>query len=94
MTIKSKAIRNLVLPAGDLLFGQRMMSRLKFLEKAQFLSQQELLNSQNKGLQSLIRTACDEVPFYRDVMLQRGILPSEILSAGDLSKLPVVTKNM
>ena len=94
MTIKSKAIRNLVLPAGDLLFGQRMMSRLKFLEKAQFLSQQELNNCQDKSLRSLIQIACDEVPFYRDVMLQRGMLPSEILSTGDLSKLPVVTKNM
>ena len=94
MTLKSMLLSSLVLPAGDLLFGQSMMRRLKFLEKAQFWSNKELFNHQNQDLQSLIRTAYDEVPFYRDLMLQRGILPSEILSAEDLTKLPVVTKNM
>ncbi len=94
MTLKSKLLKNLILPTGDMLFGQRMMKRLKFLEKTQYWSNQELLNHQNKDLQSLIRTAYDEVPFYRELMLQRGILPSEILSAEDLTKLPVVTKNM
>ena len=94
MTLRTKLLRNLVLPAGDLFFGQRMMRRLKFLENAQFWSNKELVNRQNQILQSLIRTAYDEVPFYRDLMLQQGILPSEVLTAGDLAKLPVVTKDM
>ncbi len=36
MTIRANALRNIILPIGDLFFGQQMMKRLKFLEEAQY----------------------------------------------------------
>lgn len=87
-------LRDIVLPAGDALFGQKMMRRLKFLEQAQFWNREQILTQQGKDLQRLIQTSFAEVPFYRDLLRQQGIDPGEISSAADLTRLPVVTKRM
>lgn len=91
---RTKLLRNIFLPLGDLAFGQRMIQRLKFLERAQFWGKEELLDRQAKDLQRLIQTAYNEVPLYRDMMRQKGVLPTDIQSADDLAKLPVVTKQI
>jgi len=94
VNFKSKLIRNFVLPAGDLILGQKMMQRLKFLEQAQYWQREQIVDRQNRDLQTLILTSYAEVPFYRDLMNDHGLHPSEIRSAEDLAKLPVVTKDM
>lgn len=87
-------LRNFILPLGDQLFGQRMITRLKFLETAQWWEPDRIINWQNIELQKLVQIAYAEVPFYNHLFDQAGVKPEDIQTAGDLQKLPVVTKDM
>ena len=94
MTSRTLLLRNYLLPLGDRLFGQRMIARLKYLEKAQYWSREKILEQQAIALQQLIQVAYHEVPFYHNLMGNAGIKPKAIQSPDDLSKLPIVTKDM
>lgn len=94
MNLRTFILRNFVLPVGDLVFGQQMISRLRVLEKAQWWSREQIMDQQAEGLKKLIDIAYKEVPFYRTLMDERGVLPDEIRCHNDLLKLPVVTKDM
>ena len=86
-------LRHLILPAGDLLYGQRMMQRLAFLESAQWWSRDRIIDYRNQLLQTTIQHAY-EVPFYREIMLSKGIAPNDIKTTEDLALLPVISKTI
>jgi len=92
-TLNTKLLRNLVFPVGDFLFGQKMISRLKFLEAAQYWSPSQIEEQQTADFRKLIRVAYEEVPFYRQLFLEWGIRPEKNLTPADLSRMPVVTKD-
>ena len=94
MSLKTALLRQLILPLGDRIFGQRMMARLIFLEKAQYWPQEKILAAQSKALQDLIHITYQDVPFYHKLLEKAGIKPEDIQSPVDLHKLPVVTKDM
>jgi phenylacetate-CoA ligase len=85
-------LENLFLPAGDLFVGSKMMSRLKFLRKAQWWDRDVLVEEQKRLLSEVIRISYSEVPFYRELMERSNIKPEDIQSREALSKIPVVTK--
>ncbi len=86
-------LRNVLLPAGDRLIGQQMMNRLKFLEKAQWWDREKLHNERDKLLSSVVNISYNEVPFYRQLMDDLRLKPTDIRGINDLQKLPVVTKD-
>ena len=94
MNIYTNLLRDYILPVGDLFFGQRMIQRLNYLEKNQFLTSQLIASQQSLALEKLITVAYNEVPLYRNLMEERGIQPRDIKSAADLPKLPIITKDM
>jgi len=94
MTQTSFMLRNLVLPIGDHLFGQRMMSRLRFLEKAQWWDENRINTFQQKELSKLLKIAYLEVPFYRNLFDTANISPEKIKSTDELLQLPVINKDM
>ena len=94
MTIKANLLRNLVLPIGDFVFGQEMITRLKFLENAQYWPLEKIQAKQAEDLRNLIQIAYAEVPFYQSMMDKAEVRPEEINDPADLSKLPIVTKDM
>ena len=87
-------LRSILLPAGDLAFGQKMMRRLSYLEEAQWMSSEKLHLLRDRSLRELIKVVYDELPFYRDLMDKASVKPSEIKKAADLCKIPIVTKQM
>jgi len=87
-------LRNVILPLGDLAFGQRMTKRLQFLEQAQWWSLERLHDHRDCLLRSVVDIAYGEVSFYRALMQDAGVKPNDIRCPADLSKLPVVTKQM
>ena len=87
-------LREVLLPSGDLLFGQRMIKRLRFLEQAQWWNRERLYAARDQLLRSTIDIAYREVPFYRNLMQNAGIEPADVRTVHDLRKLPVVTKQM
>lgn len=86
-------LRNIILPLGDVVTGQYMMKRLKFLEEAQWWDSERLHLYRNNLLSSLINISYQEVAFYRERMDIAGIKPSDIRCFEDLQKLPIVTKD-
>jgi phenylacetate-CoA ligase len=85
-------LKRWMLPAGDHLFGSKMMARLRFLEEAQWWRPERLYDERNESLRNLIHTVYNEVPFYRERMGAAGVTPKEIRTAEDLHKLPITTK--
>lgn len=83
-----------LLPLGDLWLGQGMMSRLAFLDRAQWWPPERLAQERDRALASLVRVAYAEVPFYRHLLDKARVHPEEIRSSADLVRLPVVTKAM
>jgi len=87
-------LRRLAVPVGDAFFGQKLMSRLRFLEEAQWWDRNQILQYQAEKLRHLVQVCYREVPFYRDLFDQHGIDPASIREPADLSKCPIVTKAM
>src|SRR5574340_1775063 len=78
--------RRFLLPAGDLIFRQGLMEHLKFLEEAQWWPRERLAGWRNQALQTLVRTAYCEVPFYRALMDNSGVTWRDITSVEDRSE--------
>ncbi len=62
------------------------------LTRSQWLSLEEMREYQNSKLRQLISHAYYHVPFYREVMDERGLKPEDIRSIDDLYKLPIIDK--
>lgn len=86
-------LKHLILPLGDLMYGQQMMKRLAFLQDAQWWSRDKIYHYRDQLLQKTIYEAY-EVPFYRDLMKRHGISPNDIGGYDDLKHMPIVTKSM
>lgn len=84
----------LVLPVSDLITGQSVHKYLRFLLKSQYWSREQLDDFQNKRLRELIKYAYDNVPFYHDVMDQRGLTPDDVQTKDDLMKMPIINKDL
>lgn len=87
-------LRNALLPAGDRLFRQGMMSHLRYLERAQWWDRGRLHAERDAMLQSLMRVAYDEVPVYRTLMENARVTWRDFRCPEDLQKIPIVTKAM
>lgn len=91
---REQLLRKAILPLGDRVLGQRMMSRLRYLEVAQWWDRTEIEACRDRLLSELITVAYREVPFYRSLLDKSSVAPTDIRTAEDLRKIPVVTKNM
>ena len=82
----------LVLPISDLITGQEVAKYLKFMLKSQHWTREQLDAFQNERLRALIAHAYENVPFYHDEMVARGLTPADIQTKEDLVKLPIINK--
>ena len=67
---------------------------LDFLEESQWWPRERLEGLRNSKLQALIEHCYAHVPYYREVMDQRGLKPGDIATVADLPKLPLLTKDL
>jgi phenylacetate-CoA ligase len=84
--------RQLLAPAYDRLRGTHTMRCLRELEESQWWPRERIQEVQSNRLQRLIRHAYDRVPFYRHLMDEQGVRPTDIAGLADLPRLPVLTK--
>jgi phenylacetate-CoA ligase len=68
-------------------------TQLADLRESQWLSTEKMRELQLGKLRKLVLHAYKHVPFYRDRMREMGIVPDDIRSLDDLSKLPFLTKD-
>ena len=85
---------NLILPISDLITGQSVNQKLRFLMQSQYWNREQLDEFQNERLCRLIEHAYQSVPFYRDYMHENNLTPQNIRTKDDLYKLPVVNKEI
>lgn len=86
--------RYLLLPVADLVYGSEIARQWKNLRRSEFLPYSEILELQNAKLRKLIRHCYDSVPYYHKLFNTLGLTPEDIHSKEDLSKLPVLTKQI
>jgi len=55
--------------------------------------EERLLQHQNRQVRSVVKYAYDNVPFYHRRLKEAGVDPSEIRTADDLNKLPILAKD-
>ncbi len=60
---------------------------------ADSMSAEQMAVYQKQAIQDIVHYAYEKSPFYRDKMLQAGVLPDEITEIEDLSRLPFTTKD-
>ena len=56
-------------------------------------SREEILKIQNEKIVKQVRHVYDNVPYYRNLMDQKGVKPEDIKSVDDIQKLPFLTKD-
>lgn len=74
--------------------GYHINKYLKELSDSQYFTKKELEEVQTRKLIHLISHAYQNVPYYRRVMNERDLRPIHIQSKSDLSKLPILTKDI
>ena len=62
---------------------------LKEFEGTDWYSENQIKEYQSKKLRELIDFAYHHVPYYHRIFTELGILPQEIQTAEDLSRLPI-----
>ena len=62
------------------------------LVRNEFLSAEEQDDWQSRALARIVRFAAEHVPYYRDLLADRGLVPGDIASPADLAKLPVLDR--
>src|SRR5690349_17776597 len=65
---------------------------IRELSNTQWWSPDQLRALQDERLAALVRHAYDNVPYYRRIMSERGLVPADIRRADDLVKLPILRK--
>jgi len=73
-------------------FGPLFDRKLAELMQSERWSESEIEAYQSEKLQELVRHAYENVPYYRQVMKQRNLVPKDIRRREDLPKLPILTK--
>ena len=62
--------------------------------QSQYWTREQIDAFQNERLRALIEYAYNNVPFYHDVMSERGLTPADIQTKADLHKLPIINKEI
>jgi phenylacetate-CoA ligase len=86
--------KTIVGPFLDFSRDRQTVKYLRELEKSQWWSREKILQFQNEKLRELARHAYNNVPYYRRVFDERALKPNDIQSSADLTKLPVLTKQL
>jgi hypothetical protein len=73
-------------------FGRTFEQRLRELMESEKWSPAEIEAYQNEQLRYLIRSAYENVPYYRERWKSLKVSPDDIRCREDLAKLPVLTK--
>lgn len=92
-SIKEKYIKRIILPLSDLVLKRSISKQLKFLEKSQWWSLEELEKFQNERLKVLIKHSYENVPYYTKLLDSLNLKPGDFSSKEDLKKLPILTKD-
>jgi phenylacetate-CoA ligase len=90
--LRSDVIRKVFYPALQKRWHPRAQLYLAEIQKYEFASLSAIREIQWGRLESMIRHAAQNVPYYRELFHDHGIRPNEIRSPQDFARIPVLTK--
>ncbi len=73
-------------------YGRPYRDAVKLFKETEYWPEDRLIAYQEERLRTLVAHAYANVPYYREIFDERGLKPKDIESVGDLSKLPILTK--
>lgn len=74
--------------------GRAAQAYLKQLNEKEYASLYDLKAMQKDKLNKLIEEVYEYVPYYRNIMKEKGLIPSDIKTIEDLNVFPILTKNI
>jgi phenylacetate-CoA ligase len=78
----------------DYLFPYNIYKTRQFLKKSEKYSSEELSDFQNEKIKKLISYVYEKVPYYREILKERDLLPRDIETVESLQLLPPLTKDI
>jgi phenylacetate-CoA ligase len=90
----TELVSHILFPLHERLKGHNTTRIRRDLEVTQYYSREQLKGLQSERLQRLVRRAVTKVPYYRKIFTERGLVPSSIRVANDLTLLPFLTKQI
>ena len=84
----------LILPLAEKVQGTCATKWLKQIEQMNTRTPEQVTAWQQQKLHALIEHAYNHTKYYRRIMDERGLKPSDILTADDLKKLPIINKEI
>lgn len=94
MPLNQLFVKKLHLSLSDIITGNSVKRKLMFLLESDKFSKEQIADFQNKRLQLLLKHAYEAVPYYHDLMNQKGLRPQDIHGIQDMHKLPVLSKSI
>ena len=94
MNLYSSFLRHLLIPA--VLRREKQLSSLRYFDfymKSQYWSKQQLQDFQWEQLQSLIKYAYENCPYYTDLFNRLSLTPESFKSFDDIRQLPILTRD-
>lgn len=89
----SALVSGVIFPLHEILKGHDTGRRLRELERSQWWDRSSLEAFQLSRLREFLGSVGSCVPYYRDLFRRIGFDPTSIQSAGDLTRLPILTKS-
>lgn len=86
-----KIFWNHILPISGR-FSYRIGKALKIMIEAETWTRNEIETYQGEALNRLMAHCYENVPYYREIMKQRKLMPSDFKIVSDISKMPLLTR--
>lgn len=85
---------NLFLPLAERVIGTCSCKWLKQIERMQSWTREEVIAWQNERIQALVKHVYEHTIYYKELFDSLRLKPSDIQCAEDLTKLPIITKEI
>ncbi len=91
-SLYTRLVSGLLFPLHEKLKKHRTVAVFKALEQSQWQSPADIVAKRDARLRKFIQDAVSQVPYYRDLFASLGLSATDIQSAADLAKLPLLDK--
>lgn len=85
-------LQKILFPLSEWFMETEIRKKYQFLKKSQDWSRIKIEKYQLKQLRKILTHAYQNVPYYKKIFKENGILPEKIQSLEDLKKIPFLTK--
>ena len=94
MSLYTKLVSQFIFPLHERMKGHNSVALRQAMEKSQWWSRDEIARFQVARLRNLLEHVYQHVPYYKNLMDDYKIIPTDITSLADLQRLPCLTKQL